>query len=644
VTDLSLRYLLYGEDKTASSTIGKVGGAFSKMGSTIGGEFGEVLNKIGEGIDHVGEHAKNMGAKLTAGGGIATGIGAALSFIGSADKQAADQLKAAVVASGHDYEEYAHGVEEAIKTQENFGHSAVDTQTALRRLTQATNDPKKALDEMGLVANLAAAKHISLADAAGLVAKVIGGKGSRTLAEFGIHMQNATAAANQLHAAEKAHETAVTSLSKAQQHLSDLEAIDHAKKKLTIADQIALRNAHQAVADAQAKVTSSTKDLSDAEKANKTASGATTDALGQLAQKTDGQAKASVDNFGAKIGILKTKLEDWTAVMGQKLGPVLTAVGPALMVVGSVMEIMRARQMAAAAATAAETAATEAQTIAQGESKLAMIGGAIATGAITVATGAWTAAQWLLNTALDANPIALVVIGIAALVAGIIYAYKHSETFREIVQGAFHAIGEAFSWAWDLIKGGFGWLKEHWPLVLAILTGPIGIAVYEIAKHWDTIVGFVTKLPGRIASAASGMWDGIKDAFRAAINWIIKGWNSLHFKMPSIDTHIPGVGKVGGFDLGLPQIPYLADGGTALSGGWAVVGERGPELINLNRGATVQPLTGRNAPRGGGDVYVTVEVRGSVTAERDLARSIRDEIAQLIRRRGGDVSGLGLAQ
>ena len=45
-----------------------------------------------------------------------------------------------------------------------------------------------------------------------------------------------------------------------------------------------------------------------------------------------------------------------------------------------------------------------------------------------------------LNAALSANPIGLVVIAIAALVAGLIYAYQHSATFRAIVQGAMKAV------------------------------------------------------------------------------------------------------------------------------------------------------------------------------------------------------------
>jgi hypothetical protein len=61
-------------------------------------------------------------------------------------------------------------------------------------------------------------------------------------------------------------------------------------------------------------------------------------------------------------------------------------------------------------------------------------------GTVVVAVKAWRAAQLLLNFALSANPIGLVVIAIAALAAGLVYAYKKSATFRGIVDGMAHAI------------------------------------------------------------------------------------------------------------------------------------------------------------------------------------------------------------
>src|SRR5688572_10113358 len=55
-------------------------------------------------------------------------------------------------------------------------------------------------------------------------------------------------------------------------------------------------------------------------------------------------------------------------------------------------------------------------------------------------TKTWAAMQWLLNAAMTANPIGLVVVGIAALTAGVIIAYKKSETFRNGVNAAWAAL------------------------------------------------------------------------------------------------------------------------------------------------------------------------------------------------------------
>lgn len=66
-----------------------------------------------------------------------------------------------------------------------------------------------------------------------------------------------------------------------------------------------------------------------------------------------------------------------------------------------------------------------------------------------IATKAWTAAQWLLNAALDANPIGIVVMALGALVGALIYAYNHSEDFRRIV----NLLWEAFKDFTMLLSG-----------------------------------------------------------------------------------------------------------------------------------------------------------------------------------------------
>lgn len=85
---------------------------------------------------------------------------------------------------------------------------------------------------------------------------------------------------------------------------------------------------------------------------------------------------------------------------------------------------------------------------------------AIATTAKTIAektaaavTWTMTAAQTALNAVMSANPVALIVIAIAALVSGVIAAYKNVDGFRRIVDAAWEGIKRLASSIWDgLIK------------------------------------------------------------------------------------------------------------------------------------------------------------------------------------------------
>lgn len=98
---------------------------------------------------------------------------------------------------------------------------------------------------------------------------------------------------------------------------------------------------------------------------------------------------------------------------------------------------------AATAITALHTAATTAMAAAH---KAAAAG----------ATGLQVA-QAALNTVLSANPIGLVVAALAALAAGLVTAYHTSETFRNIVNGAFQAVA---SIAQSTIGAAIGWLDK----------------------------------------------------------------------------------------------------------------------------------------------------------------------------------------
>lgn len=234
----------------------------------------------------------------------------------------------------------------------------------------------------------------------------------------------------------------------------------------------------------------------------------------------------------------------------------------------------------------------------------------------TGVTATATAAQWLFNAALMANPLGLLLIAIIGVGVGLVVLWKKSETFRDIVKGSFNAVWSAIKWVWD-------WTKKNWPLLLAILAGPFGVAVYLITKNWDKIKHggqvvwrWLSGLPGKIKSGFSKVGGWISAPFRAGFNAVARGWNStvgrLSFRVPS---WVPGLGGAG---WSMPRLPMLAKGGMIRGAGMAIVGEAGPELVHLPAGAAVSPLG-----RGGvAEVRVVLDARGADRATLTFLRSL----------------------
>lgn len=149
----------------------------------------------------------------------------------------------------------------------------------------------------------------------------------------------------------------------------------------------------------------------------------------------------------------------------------------------------------------------------------------------SLAVTAWSAitkgaaiVQAAFNVVLDANPIGLVVIAIAALAAGVVYAWTHFQSFRNVVTdvwGYLKGFGlavagifaplldtpSAISTAWSAVSGFFGrvwspvvaFLKTWGPIALSVLAPFVGIPLL-IWQHWSTIYGYL----GRAWSAVVG--------------------------------------------------------------------------------------------------------------------------------------------
>ncbi len=183
------------------------------------------------------------------------------------------------------------------------------------------------------------------------------------------------------------------------------------------------------------------------------------------------------------------------------------------------------RQAAAFAVATAKTIANTAATLASRAAQLAA----------SAASKAWAAAQWLLNVALSANPIGLVVAAIAGLVVAFVIAWKKSDAFRRIVTKAWEAIKRT---ALAVFNGLVGFFKRWGTLVLRVLIGPLGNLVIEVVKHWEEIkaaaaekfgavVAFARELPGRIKSAVGDLGRVLYDAGADLLRGLWEGMQSI---------------------------------------------------------------------------------------------------------------------
>lgn len=225
-----------------------------------------------------------------------------------------------------------------------------------------------------------------------------------------------------------------------------------------------------------------------------------------------------------------------------------------------------------------------------------------ASGAATVFNGVMKALRVTLLT----NPIFLIAAVIIGIAVALVIAYKKSETFRNIVQSAFKGVLAVIRAVWS-------WIKGNWPLLLAILIGPIGLAVAWIIRNWSTVKASVSSVVSFIRQVW-GVLTGILTApFRIA-------WSVISGIFSSIRSAIQGVIDL----IGRIKIPHIDLNPFTSSAAVAAPG--------VARAAPATPA----ARAGGGGV--TINVTGALDPE-GVARQIR-RILDSSDRRGGRLGTL----
>lgn len=156
--------------------------------------------------------------------------------------------------------------------------------------------------------------------------------------------------------------------------------------------------------------------------------------------------------------------------------------------------------------------------------------------AFSVAETAATAAQWLLNAAMSANPIMILVVAIAALVAGIVWFCTQTETGRQLwadftgfLQATWQNITDFFQATWQNITQ---WFSN---------------AAANIQNGWNALTAFIGSVPGRIQAFFAGIGQWFANKFNEVRNGIANGFNSAVSFVASIPGRIlSALGNLGG--------------------------------------------------------------------------------------------------
>lgn len=251
---------------------------------------------------------------------------------------------------------------------------------------------------------------------------------------------------------------------------------------------------------------------------------------------------------------------------------------------------------------------------------------------------AWAASIWATTIALLANPITWIIIAIIALIAAVVALVMNWDA---VVKWLSDIWAGFISWITGVIDGFVGWWNGVWAAVGAWIAAVWNTIVATVQRVWTGFVGWIMGVVAGFLGWWSGIWDGLGKAWNSVWNGlgsIVRGvWEGIvgfirgyvNNIIRLINGIIDGVNSVGGaigdaigVNLRIPRIPMLADGGTITRSGSVIVGERGPELLSLPRGASVNPdIAAAGGSYNGPETLVVVDTDGALVGRMRVESS-----------------------
>ncbi|WP_195989951.1 hypothetical protein [Clostridium sp. D53t1_180928_C8] len=187
------------------------------------------------------------------------------------------------------------------------------------------------------------------------------------------------------------------------------------------------------------------------------------------------------------------------------------------------------------------------------------------------------------------------------------FKYVFENGILPIVGNVFKGIGDV-------------WNNSLKPILNGIIEFVQGVFSGNWSRAWEGVVSIV-----------KGIFSGIVTAVKSPINTVIgiinnfiNGLNKLQ-----VPDWVPAIGGKG---INIPNIPMLYKGTDYFKGGMAIVGEQGPELVEMPRGSRVYTASETKEKLSSGNTYNFYS--NEKLSEREIMRQQRNLERQL---------GLGLA-